>query len=370
MTESGLIKVKFPLLNKNDWLEDNDAAIAEDFEVSRAFITETVNMNGEKWEEFTHSMLSTWPFLAGKGGHDSLWQPDREIESYMDLTEAERKLWKAECYTLVVEVKGPERTLYVDPSGSDYARYVGVPYQEGDAEAFAAKKKAEEEEAKQQRIAAQKRTEEHRLSQVERGKAIAERSKPAWAQAAILADLEEDVSDPQSDYIASKTVKTIFLAWSKHTKDLFAEMRKAADLRPETAHLGVGKDQYRARMVLDTDIRSNGSYYHKGEYSHWHSDLYDGDRDGKRFLTPVEAAAFVATAPQPSPISFEETLANFSWRIDMKSVERREKYSQGKGFYLQAGSYSGWCVYKQSLKYGDTDIYLALANAEDLKAAA
>ena len=53
---------------------------------------------------------------------------------------------------------------------------------------------------------------------------------PSWANAVIIATFtehDEVASDPYSDYYQSKTTRTIILAWSKHTRMLFPELRKA-----------------------------------------------------------------------------------------------------------------------------------------------
>ncbi|MCV5919105.1 hypothetical protein OFN60_37330, partial [Escherichia coli] len=55
-------------------------------------------------------------------------------------------------------------------------------------------------------------------------------SIPEDAQAVIVAKFTSmsDRSDPYTDYYETQTNRTIILAWSKHTRDLFSEMRKAA----------------------------------------------------------------------------------------------------------------------------------------------
>lgn len=63
------------------------------------------------------------------------------------------------------------------------------------------------------------------------------RIAPPWAVAAIVAELHEDASDHYSDYHNHRTVRTVVIGWSKHNRDLFAEMRKAAATFPETAEL-------------------------------------------------------------------------------------------------------------------------------------
>lgn len=53
---------------------------------------------------------------------------------------------------------------------------------------------------------------------------------PDWAKAVIIATLTEydsENSDPYDGHYQNKTVRTILLSWSKHTRNLFPELRKA-----------------------------------------------------------------------------------------------------------------------------------------------
>lgn len=182
---------------------------------------------------------------------------------------------------------------------------------------------------------------------------------PAWAQAAIIADLEENTSDAMTDYFGSRTVRSVIIGWSKHTRDLFPEMRAAAARFEPTAHLGPGKDRYIPRVVLVDDVVSNGSGYWKGSQSHWHSELDGGSwsSDRKEFETQAEAEAYMAEKGEPDPITFnsgtpESKLVHFAWKLDRESVEHREKWSMGHGYYLGYNRYSGWQVSKRSLAYG------------------
>lgn len=179
---------------------------------------------------------------------------------------------------------------------------------------------------------------------------------PAWATHVIVANRVQDQSDSQTDYFASTTKETVLLAFSKHGRDNFAEMRKAAATFEPTKHLGPGKDDYTVRVVLSQDIpfdkAHNGGYF-KGTRSHWHHEL-DGDDhgvSGKHFQTKAEAEAFVASAPKPEPISFDGFLAEFEWSISCEEVEHREKWSMGHGYYLKSGGrhWSGWEVKKTSV---------------------
>ena len=175
-----------------------------------------------------------------------------------------------------------------------------------------------------------------------------QKQRPAWAKALIVAELVEDKSDIQSDYHASVSTSIVALAWSRHSKDLFSEMRKAAALFPETAHLGPGKGHFTARVVFAAGIEDNGRYYHDGNWSHWHQDLDEGT--GIVFQTKDEALAFATEKGAPEPLSFGEVSVPFRWEIAERKIEHREKYSMGAGYYLKANDRhsNGWKVHKQT----------------------
>jgi hypothetical protein len=187
-------------------------------------------------------------------------------------------------------------------------------------------------------------------------------ARPAWAKALIVAEFEEDVSDIQTDYFATRTRKTVPLAWSRHTKDLFPELRKAAGLFKPTAHLGPGRGVFTVQVVLSQDIpfeKANRGGYFKGGPSHWHQELYPGDgyKNAPKFSTRSEAEAFLARAQKPEPISFDGFLATFEWELSgsEKAVEHREKYSMGSGYYLKGscGYSTGWTVSKAVYRMDD-----------------
>ena len=129
-----------------------------------------------------------------------------------------------------------------------------------------------------------------------RGRELFARLIPENAQALIVAELEVDQTDLQTDYFATHTTRTIILGWSKHKRDLFSEMRKYAGLIPGTKHL-------KELPKLDTN-------------------------------------------QEP------KTEQNKSWW--RPSDEHREKHSMGHGYYLKAtGRYStGWLV-RKVCKYSD-----------------
>lgn len=191
------------------------------------------------------------------------------------------------------------------------------------------------------------------------GRELFKKHIPEGTQALIVAECHVDDSDLMSDYHGHTTKDTVIIGYSMHKKDLFAEMRKAASRIPETEHLGPGKGHFEPRVIIGQDFQSNGSYYHKGSYSHWHNELtQDKDKAGYNqgyvFATMAEAQAFIDSKGPAYPISFDGQEIPFEWDIVESKIEHREKYSMGAGYYLKDGgsNSSGWSVSKE-VKYRD-----------------
>jgi hypothetical protein len=174
--------------------------------------------------------------------------------------------------------------------------------------------------------------------------------KPAWAKALIVAEYEIDTSDLMTDYFATQTQATLPLAWSKHTKDLFSEMRKAAATFKPTRHLGPGCDVWTARVVYS--IPAPGSFEYNGRYYHDGDRCHNGDLEPRTFTTKGEAEAFIASQAPLAPCYHGETLAEYRWQLSCESIERREKYSMGSGYYLKGscGYSTGWTVSKSTYR--------------------
>lgn len=173
--------------------------------------------------------------------------------------------------------------------------------------------------------------------------------RPEWAKAVIVAEYEEDTSDMMTDYFNTRTVATVPLAWSKHTRDNFAEMRKAAGAFKPTRNLGPGLDVWTVRVVYDIPAPGYfawaGRMYHDGDRDH------NPEREPHTFTTKAEAEAFIAAQPALAGCRHGDTLASYRWEITSESIEHREKYSMGHGYYLK-GSHrysSGWIVRKVEL---------------------
>lgn len=217
-------------------------------------------------------------------------------------------------------------------------------------------------DAEQERIDEQKAEREQwelrdieRKKQVEIGRELFRKHIPANAQALIIAELDEDESELQTDYHGHSVTERVIIGYSMHKRDLFPEMREAAASFPETAHLGPGKGHFTPYVIIDEDFCANGSYYHKGQGSHWHREL-DEDDSFRHYVFPTleEAQAFIESKGHPESISFDGNVIPFRWEIEARDIEHREKYSMGAGYYLKDGwrNSSGWMVRKET-KYGD-----------------
>lgn len=105
---------------------------------------------------------------------------------------------------------------------------------------------------------------EERELKVKKGKEIFKSLTPSWAKAVIVANKEQNDSDPMSDYYSSKTIEWRLLGFSKHTKDLFSEMRKFALTLEETKHLDSDSCERREKYSM-----GNGYYLADHRMSGW-----------------------------------------------------------------------------------------------------
>ncbi|MCU7522713.1 MAG: hypothetical protein HF312_21070 [Ignavibacteria bacterium] len=147
---------------------------------------------------------------------------------------------------------------------------IGLYYTTGDIAtqeeiAFALTKA--EEKAKARKAAEEKAEEERRIITA-KGKEIFEANRPADAKAVIIAQLMADDSNSMEDYYGGHSTKTVILAFSKHERDLFPEMRKAAlncDI-PEIRALADAPANYEHREKWSM---GGGYYLAEGRYSGW-----------------------------------------------------------------------------------------------------
>ena len=114
--------------------------------------------------------------------------------------------------------------------------------------------------------------------------------KPEWAKAYIVAELHENQSDPMSDYYGHKTVKEVFLGFSKSSRNSFAELRKVVAQFPEAAHLaGKGGEEHREAYTGGHGYyicEERGSYHSGWVVKKWPiwADGYTPDADFSFYL--------------------------------------------------------------------------------------
>ena len=173
-------------------------------------------------------------------------------------------------------------------------------------------------------------------------------TRAVMASTVACARCHDHKFDPFSmtDYYATSTESVVPLAWSKHKRDLFSEMRKAARLFKPTEHMGPGLGVFVVRVVLAADCKNGGNCMYEGQFSPWHRSCAPADP----FRTRADADRFIAESIKPEDIHVEDVRVPFRFQIFEDKIEHREKYSMGAGYYLKAaGTYStGWLVRKQS----------------------
>lgn len=115
----------FPSLNKNDTLDEYIEQPQPAPTTVR--ITDRVELSNADYDIFINSLLDNRDWLADKGGSGSTTRPDMDSGNF-NYTESDWAEYRAGVYLLVIEVFAADRAvIYIDPQGSDYARYVGFP---------------------------------------------------------------------------------------------------------------------------------------------------------------------------------------------------------------------------------------------------
>ena len=171
--------------------------------------------------------------------------------------------------------------------------------------------------------------------------------RPPNAQALIVAEMNHDQTDIQTDYFSHCVTRRVLIGWRTTKRESFAQLRRAAANHPQTAHLGPGRDVWNVRAVWDHDqndpIESQRAWLHNAPtyYKGWtdpHQRQSAGGYDWMTFETEAEADAWIANNPAKS---------GTEWQKNCHSVEHRENYTGGGGNFLMAGCGqhdSGWKI--------------------------
>jgi hypothetical protein len=110
----------------NEIAEYRDEVAEGRFHLERCKVTDSVRMSKEEYAEFCNSLMTDRDWLAGKGGTDTTANLPR-VEHWWQYTGEQQKEFRMHAYRLVLSVSAPDRpTIYIDPQGYQYARYVGI----------------------------------------------------------------------------------------------------------------------------------------------------------------------------------------------------------------------------------------------------
>ncbi len=342
-----------PSLNKNDTLAEYEhERKTGDYIINCAKVIYTKAMTSKEYDIFANNLLMDYTWLAGKGGAGSDATGISDAEFFQQLPLAEQKDWLENSFVEVVEVSAPGReTIYINPEGYNYARYVlfslktSKPILEKREKLEQEIEKAENEAYKINDAMIAKQRDENRR----RGVELLKKCRPAGAKAAIIS--RNIIGQRYTDYCDSKVeTKEIIIGWSKNTRDLFPEMRKSAKNSglPELAHLGPNKDIFTCLIVSATQYSERGEIYPKGT-------LRYGQKSHK-FTTMAEAKNWLDMQETPRKLSVDtDILIDFEWIIKEESIEHRENYTQGGGYFLKSNARheSGWEIFKA--KYYNDD---------------
>jgi hypothetical protein len=128
---------KFPRLNKQSHIEEYTSQLdnPDDYYAQQAKVTHIARLTNEQYDALVNgNLMTSLEWLAGKGGSGSTADL-RDVNSWDEYTEEEQDEWRAGAYNLSIKVIAPDRqTIYIDPQGHNYARYVGFPVESQEQE--------------------------------------------------------------------------------------------------------------------------------------------------------------------------------------------------------------------------------------------
>ena len=134
---------------------------------------------------------------------------------------------------------------------------------------------------------------------------------PDWAKGVIVAHKHVSESDPMSDYHGHRVEESIILGFSKHERNLFPELRKAAANAEETQHLATkptcppGRDEFWTPEDEHRENYSMGGGTYLGVYkdsSGWTVKKHTMYSDDKDLMTRIPVGRWaVADTKKPAP---------------------------------------------------------------------
>ena len=184
--------------------------------------------------------------------------------------------------------------------------------------------KAKEKKAEAERKVKEAREEYERIAKIG-----AERLRPLIptdAKAAIIGTLRVSECDSYTDYYDYSIVRTVILGFSKHTRNLFSEMRKHAANFEETAYLAEYNADYEHR---ENYSMGDGMYLGRNKYSGWTIEkepICDLEKFIERYAhTAGDEANLCMKAPQRETEAQQPTATADLSALSLEIVEYSEK---------------------------------------------
>ena len=184
--------------------------------------------------------------------------------------------------------------------------------------------KAKEKKAEAERKVKEAREEYERIAKIG-----AERLRPLIptdAKAAIIGTLRVSECDSYTDYYDYSIVRTVILGFSKHTRNLFSEMRKHAANFEGTAYLAEYNADYEHR---ENYSMGDGMYLGRNKYSGWTIEkepICDLEKFIERYAhTAGDEANLCMKAPQRETEAQQPTATADLSTLSLEIVEYSEK---------------------------------------------
>ena len=184
--------------------------------------------------------------------------------------------------------------------------------------------KAKEKKAEAERKVKEAREEYERIAKIG-----AERLRPLIptdAKAAIIGTLRVSECDSYTDYYDYSIVRTVILGFSKHTRNLFSEMRKHAANFEGTAYLAEYNADYEHR---ENYSMGDGMYLGRNKYSGWTIEkepICDLEKFIERYAhTAGDEANLCMKAPQRENEAQQPTATAAPSTLSLEIVEYSEK---------------------------------------------
>ena len=185
--------------------------------------------------------------------------------------------------------------------------------------------KAKEKKAEAERKAEEEQEEYERIAKIG-----AERLRPLIptdAKAVIIGTLRVNECESYTDYYDYSIGRTVILGFSKHTRNLFSEMRKHAANFEETAYLAEYNADYEHR---ENYSMGDGMYLGEHKYSGWTIEkepIYDLEKFIERYAhTAGDEANLCIKAPQTDSDTAEQPTATADLSMfNLEIVEYSEK---------------------------------------------